>query len=94
MYQFNHLSLTITSFYLRNYGQLGDFILVGGLLASFKQNFVQLRHMIATITDTSLLHGVFQLMWKKHNPYYLRYDYAHFFNECTAHVIEVLLIAL
>ena len=52
LYQFNNISITITSFYLHNYGQLGDFILLGGSLASLKQSFVQLRHMIATITDT------------------------------------------
>ena len=51
MYQFNNISLTITSFYLHNYG-IYDFILVGGSLASLKQSIVQLRHMIATITDT------------------------------------------
>ena len=52
MYQFNNISLTITSFYLHNYGKLDDFILLGGSLASLKQSIVQLRQMIATITDT------------------------------------------
>ena len=50
--------------------------------------------MIATNTETYVLYGVIALIGKKNNPYYLRYDYSYFFNECTAQVLEVLLIAL
>ena len=52
MYQINHSILTFTFYYLHNHKQLGGLILVGGALTSLEQNLVELRHMIATITDT------------------------------------------
>ena len=52
MNQVNRSILTITSYNLHNYEQLGNRILVGGPLTPLEQNLVQLRQMIATIKDT------------------------------------------
>ena len=61
MYQFNHINLSICSYYLHKYGQLGDLILEERSLTSLKQSLVKLRRLIAATTIIQVLYGVTEL---------------------------------